>query len=429
MPFASFRSHVFAALLAAPVLLGNHALFAQDTSALTLDEALRVAAGRSRQLVAEDAAVSAAREMAAAAREGPDPTLTVGVNNLPINGPDQFSLTRDFMTMRSIALTRELAHRDKREARGARFEREAEAAEAGRTVALVDLQRDTAMAWLERYYRERMQEVLTAERDQAALQIEAADLAYRSGLGAQSDVFAARVAVATIEDRIAAAMRDQEIATVKLARWIGEVAARPLGEPPAMDAVSLRLADLDSELAHHPEIALMLRQEEIARADVEVARTEKRANWTVEVMYSQRGPDFSDMMSLNFSKPLQFHEKRRQDREVDARLAMAERMRAEREEETRAHVADARALYQGWQANRQRLARYTSSLIPLSSERTTAAIAGYRSGKGSLNAVLEARIGEIDAQLNYLDLEMETAELWAQLNFLVPANHGAAHDD
>jgi outer membrane protein TolC len=427
--FVHFRSHVLAALVAVTLLSGSDAISAQGTSALALDEALRIAADRSQQLVADDAAVFAAREMAAAAAEAPDPTLTVGINNLPINGPDEFNVTRDFMTMRSIALTRELARRDRRDARAARFEREAETAEAGRTVAIADLRRDTAMAWLGRYYRERMQEVLVDQRDQAALQIEAADLSYRSGLGAQSDLFAARAAVAEIEDRIATMQRDTAIATIRLARWIGTAADRPLSGPPAVDAISLRISDLDGDLAHHPEIALMLKQEEMARADVEVARTQKRSNWTIEVMYSQRGPNFSDMMSLNVSKPLQFHERSRQDREVGARLAVAERMRAEREEETRAHVADAQALFQGWQANRARLGRYTSSLIPLASERTTAATTAYRSGKGSLNAVLDARVGEIEARLNYLELEMETAELWSQLNFLVPANYGAgAHE-
>jgi hypothetical protein len=37
--------------------------------------------------------------------------------------------------------------------------------------------------------------------------------------------------------------------------------------------------------------------------------------------------------------------------------------------------------------------------------------------------VLQARRGEIDARLQALQLEAETARLWAQLNFLVPLDH------
>jgi hypothetical protein len=145
-------------------------------------------------------------------------------------------------------------------------------------------------------------------------------------------------------------------------------------------------------------------------------------------MYSQRGPDFSNMMSFNVSKPLQWHESQRQDREVAARLATAEKMRAEREEETRVHVADAQALLQAWQANRQRLDRFGSGLIPLASGRTAAATTAYRGGTGTLGAVLDARVAETDARIRYLELELETGNLWAELNFLVPAASRAAHE-
>jgi hypothetical protein len=142
-------------------------------------------------------------------------------------------------------------------------------------------------------------------------------------------------------------------------------------------------------------------------------------------MYSQRGPDYSDMMSLNVSKPIQWRESRRQGREVAARVATAERARAHREEETRAHLAEAMALLQSWQANRERLQRYTATLLPLAAERTAAATTAYRGRTGSLDAVLEARVGEIEVQVAHLELELETATLWAEINYLVPGGHAA----
>jgi outer membrane protein TolC len=411
------------ALVAALAASGES--IAQGVDALAFDEALRLAEERSQQLRAEEAAAFAAREMAAAAAEAPDPVLTAGINNLPVNGPDQFSLNDDFMTMRSVALSRELTRHDKRDARAQRFTREAEASEAGRALALSDLQRETASAWLERYFRERVREVVAQQREQAGLQVEAADLAYRSGVGPQSDVFAARAAVAELDDRLAAAVRDEQVATTMLGRWIGSAAERPLAALPDIGAVPLHTAGLEAQLANHPEIAVMLKQEAIARADIEIARSAKRSDWTIEVMYSQRGPDYSNMMSLNVSKPIQWRENRRQDREVAARVATAERARAQREEESRAHFAEAMALLHSWQANRERLQRYTATLLPLTAERTAAATTAYRSRTGSLDAVLEARVGEIEAQVAHLELELETATLWAELNYLVPGGHEA----
>ena len=126
------------------------------------------------------------------------------------------------------------------------------------------------------------------------------------------------------------------------------------------------------------------------------------------------------MISLNASIPLQWDQKNRQDREVSARLALAEQMRAQREEATREYLAEAQNWLQQWQGNRGRLAHYDSSLIPLAAERTRAAIAAYRGGGGMLAAVLESRRMEIDTRIERLRLEMETAGLWAQLEFLIP---------
>jgi hypothetical protein len=88
---------------------------------LTLSEAQRLAGERSRQLAAQDSAVLAAREMAVAAGQLPDPTLKVGIENLPVNGADAYSLTRDFMTMRRIGIMQEFTRGEKRQLRTATF--------------------------------------------------------------------------------------------------------------------------------------------------------------------------------------------------------------------------------------------------------------------------------------------------------------------
>ncbi|WP_457330294.1 TolC family protein [Rhizobacter sp. P5_C2] len=418
----SVRRQLVGASLA--VALGLAVLPVYAEGALTLDAAQQLARARSRQLPAQDAAADAARQMAVAAGQRPDPTLKAGINNLPINGPDSFSTTRDFMTMRSIGVLQELTRGSKLNARAARFEREAEVAEANRALALTTLQRDTAVAWLDRFHQERMREVLVSQRDEARLQIDAADAAYRGGRGAQTDVFAARAAVALIEDRIA--QSEQQIAAGKtqLARWIGAAATDPLSAAPAMETVSFHPDELEARLAHHPDIAVMVKREEVAQAEVDVARANKKTDASVELMYSQRGPGYSNMVSVNLAIPLQWDQKNRQDREVAAKLAALEQMRAEREEATRMHVAELLALWQEWQGNRERLARYDSAILPLATERTRAAVAAYRGSTGPLAAVLEARRNEIDTRIDRLRIEMDTARLWAQLNYLIPAAHG-----
>ena len=74
---------------------------------LTLEEAQRRAVLRSSQLSAQDFTVAAAREMAVAAGQLPDPVLTLGLDSWPVNGPNRFSFGDDDFTMGRVAVAQE----------------------------------------------------------------------------------------------------------------------------------------------------------------------------------------------------------------------------------------------------------------------------------------------------------------------------------
>ncbi len=126
------------------------------------------------------------------------------------------------------------------------------------------------------------------------------------------------------------------------------------------------------------------------------------------------------MLTVGVSLPLQWDQKNRQDRELAAKLAKAEQVRAEREELGRERMAQMQRWLATWQSNLLRLDDYDKTLITLASERTRAALAAYRGGKAPLAVVLDARRMEIDTRVERLRIEMETAALWAELEFLMP---------
>ena len=427
-PAARAAHQRIAALAVAVLLCGPSLAIAADTP-LTLAEAQRRAVDRSRQLAAQDSAISASREMAIAAGQLPDPVATVGVNNLPVNTSDAWSFTRDFMTMRSVGVMQEFTRAEKREARAERFEREAEKSLAEKDVSLAAIQRDTALAWLDRYYAEAMQTVISEQSRQAQVEIEAAESGYRAGRGNLADILAARNALVLLEDRASEFGRKVSAAKIALARWIGNDADAPLAGRPAIDAIRLNPTTLDQDLAHHPELAVLAKKEEVAAAEVRMAQTNKKADWSVALMYSQRGPAYSNMISVNVSIPLQWDQKNRQDREVAAKLAMLDQARAEREDMLRAHTAEVRAMIAEWENDRERSARYAREVLPLATERSQATLGAYRGAKASITDVLLARRSEIEVRMQALQLEMDTARLWAQLNFLFPDGDAATHTD
>jgi len=73
-----------------------------------------------------------------------------------------------------------------------------------------------------------------------------------------------------------------------------------------------------------------------------------------------------------------------------------------------------------WENLRERRARYQRELLPLAAQRTQAVLTAYRGARASLAEVLSARRNDIDVRIQALQLEMDQARLWAQLNFLLP---------
>lgn len=404
------------------VLLAASTYCAAAEIPLTLAEAQRLAVQRSRQLNGIESSATASREMAAASGQRPDPVLKFGIDNVPVDGPDKGSLSRDFMTMRRIGLSQELTRSDKRHWRAQGYALTADKADAEKAAATAAIQRDTAIAWIERYYTEQMSTLAAELEAQTRTEIEAAQASYRAGRGSQADVLAARTTLAMAADRSSETIRRARIAATDLARWVGADAGRPLTGQPPVDTIALDPSRLDTQIVHHPQLAVLARDVDIAQAAVKLAEAEKKSDWSVELAFQQRGSGYSNMVSVGLSVPLQWNSKNKQDRELGARLATVGQVRAEREEAERGYLAEVRGMLFDWESGRERIARYERQLLPLARDRTQAELAAYKGGKASLSDVLQGRRDETELRLQELQLRMDTARVWARLNYLFPAD-------
>lgn len=417
------RRRVAAALACACALLVTLPTRARD---LTLNEAQRLALQRSRQLAGADFAIDAARQMAVAAAQLPDPVIKAGVDNLPVSGADRFSVGGDFMTMRRIGVSQELTSADKRRLRAQAYAQQADREGAAKDVSAAAIERDTALAWLDAYFARRAADVIAAQVALARDAVDAAAGAYRAGRGTQADLLAAKSVVLEVQDRSSEAERRVQSAAIMLGRWTG-IEAAPSASLPDVDRIGLDRATLGSELAHHPDIAVLARQEAIAQTEAKLAEANRSADWSVEVAFQQRGSAYSNMVSVGISVPLQWDRKNRQDRELAAKLSATEQARAAREEALRGHEAEIRSMILEWESGRGRRARYDEELLPMAKERNAAALAAYRGAKATLAEVLAARRAETDLQLQRWQLEADIARLWAQLNFLFPTQGATMH--
>ncbi len=403
-------------VLGLAALTPSAAWAAPDAPSLSYAEALELARQAAPALRAQQATLAGSSALAPAASTLPDPRLSVGIENLPIAGPDRWSTTRDAGTMQRIALMQEMPNRAKRDAREqvaqARIERDRA------TLAATELavRREAGLAWLAVHFAEaRLSQVAGLQRENRLLQ-DTLPARIAAGSAMPAELTMARQEALAIADRTDELARDVRKARVELRRWIGERAAAPLqGAAPAMDVNGDALR---SSLPHHAELAPYAPMRAMAQAEVAEADAEKRGDWSWEVAYSRR-PRYDDMVSFQLSFDLPWQRDRRQQPQIEAKRREIERIEAEREELLRRHAAETDAMLAELQALDTQAERLRAAGLPLAAERVALATAAYQAGRGDLAAVLTARSQVLETQLRAIDLDAQRAALRLRLSTLI----------
>ena len=201
-PFSGGRRSVLACALAFVALIVAPALPAAtaDTRPLPLLEAVRLADAEAPAISARRAAVESANDAVTPAGALPDPQLVAGIDNLPVNGNDAFSLTNDFMTMRKIGVMQEIPGGNKRQLRTERAQAAAAREQALLASERLSVRESVARAWIARSTAERRLELLKTLQPRAEAEVTAAVAALSSGRGAAADALAAKAAQAIISE-------------------------------------------------------------------------------------------------------------------------------------------------------------------------------------------------------------------------------------
>ena len=409
------------ALVVALSLLASSSTFAAPNG-LTLNEALALATSGSASAKAARASVAASEHAATRADQLPDPTLKLGIDNLPVTGPDRFRPNADFMTMRRIGIEQQWVSRGKRQARNELARRSVEAVEAAHLDKVATIRVETGKAWMTVLYKQRALGLSRSiaremESDLAALQA-----SHRGAKTSASDVLQARTELLLSGDGVDASEQDLQTALLQLRRWTRTDAMAVSNEAPNLDTALTRSAMPNLERMH-PAILSARRTVDLADADAGAAVQESRPDWSFEAGFAQRGGQFSNMVSFGVSIPLTIHRAQRQDREIAEKAELGTRARLEYEDallETRSSVE---AQLGQLESLKRRIARLVKDLLPTAAQQVEIALAEYRGGTGTLTAVFKARRAALERRLQVNALELEAALIWAGLELrLIPQN-------
>ncbi|MCG5072400.1 TolC family protein [Paraburkholderia tagetis] len=415
-----WRAHtLFAALLIAGVAHAQQAAF-------TLDAALQSATDQSASMQAAQASVRASSEAAVKAGQLPDPMLKAGIDNLPINGGQRFTIGQDFMTARRIGIEQEWVSGNKRRLRSTLASEMVGRERAGYLMQLANVRQQTATAWLNAIYAKQALALQQALLDHMSHELAATKASYRGAKASAADVTQAQAMLAQTQDQVLKAQQTYQTATIGLSRWTAVPVTDVTGQPPAPESFVSSLP-LEELRILQPALVAAADDIAVAEADTAVANSERSPNWTWEIAYQQRGGAYSNMVSVGVTIPLPLNRKNRQNRDVAEKAELATKARLTYEDTLRQVLADIRSQSAILASGRERITHLSQSLLPAADQRVQLANAAYRAGTGPLADTFAARRAQLDAQLQVLDLKREVSQTWAQLEYqVVPSTMAAA---
>lgn len=377
---------------------------------LTLEHAVELAVQRSQMTLSARASAMSASQMARAAGQQPDPMLTLGIDNLPATGRSRLSTNAEDMTMKRIGVAQEWVSAEKRAAREAAAQAMVGRETVMEQVAAADARLQSALAYIEAYYAGEAARLTALNERHAREELEAGKGRLATVSGSSAEVLGLASALGAAEDESADLLQQKGGFMATLQRWTG-VSGGELSEP--------RLAVAPAQegfVTAHPLVVARQRDIEVARQEVEVARLNRKPNWSYEVSYGQR-VGRPDLVSIGVSIPLPVAPDARQDRETAAKWALVDKAEADAEEARRAAAGEYVALANDARRLQERIDRLQAAVVEPLRQRTAATLAAYRSNQASLVMLFEARHAEVEAQRKVLNLRRDFAKAQAQLIF------------
>lgn len=421
---------VAAAAIAAGLLLAApSAVVAQVAQPLPLAEAIGIAINRHPDLAAIQAGVAAADAQVATERGLPPPMVDVQIWQWPFN---RWKPT-DAQWM--VMLEQEIPGKGKRDLRVAR-------ARADVAVMAVDVTRhhlEVAAETVEKYLDLRIAretQARLAEAEAIVKQgIDAAEVRYAAGSGAQQDVLMGVVELGTLADERLMAEEAERMATVQLNSLLNRPPDTPIGAldaPRADDGLAFPSeADLATRVASwHPDVTAIARETERAEAERALALAERKPDYVVQGGLMAM-PSMTDAFTarVGFSWPNAPWARERIEsmrKGADAAIAAAAAKRASADLKIRQEVAELLVKARSAERRRELLA---TSVVPGLQHALEIARIDYASSRGTFTALTELTRRLNETALDILELRADRDRALSSLDVLTGDLVGRLHDE
>ncbi len=449
-----FRKAAIFALHSIFVFTSLSVTAANQLPILSLEMAVKAAQQNDPWMAGNRHAQDSMLSMSIAAATLPDPRMTLGLANI---AAESFDFRQEGMSQFQIGLSQMFPRGDSLELKQKQLQQLSAQFPYQRQDRLAKIEVIVSQLWFDAY---KAQESIKLIENNRALFEQLADVAqasYSSAVGKtrQQDIIRAQLELTRIDDRLTMLQQNKDMALQKLAQWqsdyflqksskVQDYAFRLnnnflLSEAlPEIKAISPELYLTESNLNQselfryfldHPAIKAVEQQIKASDSEIEIAKQSYKAEWGLSAGYAFRDDDplgnkRANLFSVGISFDIPLFTANRQDQQVKSAVSKTASVKTEKWLLLRNLISAFESEKVQWLKLSERQDLYQNRLLPQMHDQAEASLTAYTNDDGDFSEVVRARIAELNALIDALNINVDRQKTLVQLNYyLLKAAH------
>ena len=437
---------IFTTLLA--ILVLQVPVFAQDkNNLLFIEQAVKLAQKNDPWIEGNQHLQDATTSMSVAAGSLPDPQMSLSLANLPT---DSFSFSQEGMAQVRLGVTQMFPQGKSLSIKRRQLELQSKAFPHQREDRNAKVGVTVSHLWLDAYKAQKSIALIEENRSLFEQLTDIATSSYSTAMGKtrQQDIIRAQLELTRLNDRVTMLGQTKDSFVEKLSEWLNtqdkissqfeiadDLPNQTIDQPQFVnDEIIVREEELYEALGDHPMMKALEQNIDATAAGVDLAKQKYLPAWGLNAAYGRRSADpfgngRSDVLTVGLSFSVPLFTANRQDKEYSAAISRREAIRTEKWQLLR-------KLKAGFETSKAQLLRLTerkklfeNELLPQMSEQAEASLTAYTNDDGDFAEVVRARIAELNARIDALNIDVERQKTIIQLNYYFTSSEMIQEDE
>jgi outer membrane protein TolC len=439
-------------LIGQPLMLnaadGSH-LLNKQTEALSLKQAIQLAHKNDPWLRANRYLQDSMESLSIASGTLPDPKISLGIANI---GSDSFDFNQEAMTQFKVGVSQVLPRGDSLKIKQQQLSHLAKQYPFMRDDRRAKVTVDVAKLWLDAFKAQQSVELIEKDRALFEQLADVAEAGYSSAVGKtrQQDIVRAQLELTRLDDRLTMLKQQFAMSKGKLSEYLmmsddryesdtNQNSSHAFTLYPYVFSKSIsdnKLIQNNLVLAEesissqtlfeyfslHPMIKALEQKIKASEIAIQLTKQQYKPQWGLNASYGYRdstpiGLDRSDLFSIGVTFDMPLFTTHKQDKNVQSAISKSSVSKTKKWLLLRKMMASFESNRVMLKSLIKRKKLYKVRLLPQIHDQAEASLTAYTNDNGDFSEVVRSRIAELNASIDYLNIDVEIQKSIFQSNY------------